>query len=120
MTTYTEKDKTTELRKRLSIELCNNFVKRLNPAQSREIKINAIIAIRNFIKESKIDDPFLYNYLIDTIVDEDKVVRDWVIRVIKEVSNPEIIELLEIKLKEANAEIKKEINQLLEFSTTSG
>lgn len=114
MLILTQEQKTNELRKKLSIELCNNFIKRLNQAQSKEVKIGAIIAIRNFIKNSKIDDPFLFSYLVDTIVDRDREVRSWVIRVIKEIVNPEIIELLEIKLKETNnKEIKKEILELL-------
>lgn len=113
MTITSNHEKTVDLRKKLSIDLCNNFIKRLNPAQSREVKISAIIAIKNLIKESKINDPFLFSYLVDTIVDPDKEVRDLVSRVIKEVVNPEIIELLEIKLQEANDETKKEISKLL-------
>lgn len=113
MSVISEKQKTNELRKRLSIELCNNFIKRLNPAQSKEVKLSAIIAIKNFIKESKINDPFLCSYLVDTIVDPDKEVRDWLMKVIKEVVNPEILELLEMKLKEVTPEIKKEIGALL-------
>ena len=113
MTIISNEEKTADLRKKLSIELCNNFIKRLNPAQSREVKISAIIAIKNLIKESKINDPFLFSYLVDTMVDPDKEIRDLVSRVIKEVVNPEIIELLEIKLQEANDEIKKEISNLL-------
>jgi len=113
MTIISEKQKITELRKKLSIELCENFTKRLNTQEKKEIKIGAIIAIRNFIKESKIDDPIIYSFLVDTITDPDKEVRDWVSKVIKEVKNLEILELLELKLKEKiNEEIKKEIMTL--------
>ena len=114
MSTIKEKQTLTDTRKQLSIELCNNFIRRLNPNQSKEIKIGAIIAIRNFIKESKIDDPFLFSYLVDTMSDSDIEVRDTVTKVIKEVVNSEIIELLEIKIQEANSEIKTEIKNLLQ------
>ena len=116
MKTTTEKEKNIEIRKKLSIDLCDNFIKRLNTAQSKEIKIGALIAIRNFIKESKIDDPFLFSYLVDTIADPDKEIRNLVIKIIKEVSNPEIIELLEIKKQEISNEIKNEINNVLQSS----
>lgn len=111
-----------DIRKRLSIELCNNFIKRLNLHQSKETKIGAIIAIKNFIKESQIDDPFLFSYLVDTILDPDKEVKHMVIKVIKDVSTvsgakKEITELLEIKSQESNGEIKKEIAELLNYLT---
>lgn len=100
MAAISEKEELINLRKRLSIELCDNFTKRLNPLQKKEIKIGALIAIRNFIKNSKIDDPILYSFLVDTISDPDKDIRELVKEIIKEVENPEITELLEIKLKE--------------------
>ena len=100
MAAISEKEELINLRKRLSIELCDNFTKRLNPSQKKEIKIGALIAIRNFIKNSKIDDPILYSFLVDTISDPDKDIRELVKEIIKEVENPEITELLEIKLKE--------------------
>ncbi|MBI3590266.1 MAG: HEAT repeat domain-containing protein [Candidatus Melainabacteria bacterium] len=115
MKTITQKEKNIDIREKLSIDLCDNFIKRLNPAQSKETKIGALIAIRNFIKESKIDDPFLFSYLVDTIADPSKEIRNIVIKVIKEISNPEIIELLEIKKQEVSQEIKTEINNLLQF-----
>ncbi|MBI2996109.1 MAG: hypothetical protein HYY52_05320 [Candidatus Melainabacteria bacterium] len=107
-----------DLRKRLSVELCDNFVHRLNPAQTKEIKIGALIAIKNLIKESKIYDSFLFNYLIDTIVDPDKLVREIVAKIIKDVVTnldvyQEIIELLEIKTNETKGEVKLEIKKLL-------
>ncbi len=114
MPTTKEKQAQTDIRKQLSIELCNNFIERLNPAQTKEIKIGAVIAIRNFIKESKFDDPFLFSYLVDTISDPDKEVREAVVKVIKEIKNLEIVELLEIKIQEANSELKTEIKNLLQ------
>ena len=119
----TEKEKATELRKKLSIELCDNFSHRLNPAQSKETKISAIIAIKNFIKESKFDDPILLSFLTDTIADHDKKVRNLVIKVIKDVAEEklicqEITELLQIKLEEADNQIKNEINKLLKEIST--
>ena len=113
-------EKNTDLRKRLSIELCDNFVRRLNPKQSKEIKIGALIAIKNLIKESNIEDPFLYNYLIDTIVDPDKEVRKITAKVIKETINPLTVELLQTKLQEVNPEVKKEIRSLLQDLTQMG
>ena len=110
----TSEQKLNETRKKLSIELCDNFTTRLDPAQSNDIKLAAIIAIGNFIKESKIDDPILFSFLVDPIVDPDKEVRDLVIRIIKKVVNPDIVELLEIKLQELNGEIKTEIKNLLQ------
>lgn len=115
MTTISEKQKVTEFRKKLSIELCENFTKRLNPQEKKEVKIGAIIAIRNLIKESKINDPIIYSFLVDTIIDPDNEVRNWVSKVIKDVKNPEIIELLELKLKENinNEEVRREIRELI-------
>ena len=113
MTIHSEKEKTIDTRKRLSIELCDNFTRRLNQAQSKEIKIGALIAVRNFIKESKIDDPILFSFLVDTISDPDKEIREWVFKIIKEVVNKEIVELLEIKLQEATSDIKNEIKALI-------
>ena len=109
MTTKSIKQKTTDLRKRFSIEMCDNFTQRLDPSQSREIKLGALIAIRNFIKEARINDPILFSFLVDTIADPDKKVRDMVFKVVREVVNHEIVELIEIKLKELNGEFKKEI-----------
>ena len=80
-----EKEIHSDLRKKLSIELCNNFVKRLNPMQDRETKLGALIAIKNLIKESHIYDPFLFSYLVDTMTDPDKEIRDMTKRVIKDV-----------------------------------
>lgn len=113
----TQEEKITEIRKSLSIELCDNFIKRLHPEQKKEIKIGAIIAIKNLIKESKIDDPILINCLVDTITDQDKEVRKWVIRTIKEVPNPLITELLQTKLleKEIRKEIKNDIKTALKI-----
>lgn len=116
--TISEKQKIANLRKQLSVELCDNFIRRLNPSQTKGTKLGAIIAIRNFIKESKIDDPILLSCLVDTITDPDVEVRQLVNKVIKDViADPaihqEITELLEIKLKEVNNEIKKEISELL-------
>ena len=101
------------IREQLSIELCDNFTKRLDPRQTKEIKIGALIAIRNFIKESLVNDPIIYSFLVDTMLDPDKEVRRYVVSIIKEVINPEIKELLEIKLVETSGEIKTEINNLL-------
>ena len=114
----TSEKKVDDLRKNLSIELCDNFIHRLNPEQTKEVKIGALIAIRNLIKESNIYDPFLYSYLVDTLTDLDKEVRKIVIKVIKEVSNSEIIELMEIKLQESKNEIKTEISNLLKSLRT--
>lgn len=100
MTATTERQKETDIRKQLSIDLCDNFTKRLNPAQKKETKIGAIIAIRNFVKESDVHDPILFSFLIDTICDPDKEVRELVVKVIKEIANQEIIELLQIKSQE--------------------
>lgn len=125
MTTISEKEKLTELRKKLSLELCDNFTKRLNPFQKKEIKIGAIIAIKNFIKESKIDDPIIYSFLVDAITDHKKDVRGWVSKVIKDIGagfvsaqnlhfHKEITELLELKLKEnISEEIKEDIIELI-------
>ena len=111
----TQEEKIIETRKSLSIELCNNFIKRLHPEQKKEIKISAIIAIKNLIKESEVDDTILINCLVDTITDPNKEVRRWVIRTIKEVANPLITELLQSKLleKEIKKEIKNDINAAL-------
>ena len=113
--TIISEEKLKEVRQKLSIELCDNFICRLNPAQKKGTKTGAIIAIRNLIKESQINDPIIYSFLVDTIVDPGKEIRTLVIKVIKEIVNPEIIELLQIKLKEANNEVKKEINELLKL-----
>ena len=109
MTTKSLKQKTTDLRKRFSIEMCDNFTQRLASSQNREVKLGAIIAIRNFIKEAHINDSILFNFLVDTIADSDKKVRDLVFKVVREVANHEIIELIEIKLKELNGEFKKDV-----------
>ena len=103
------------LNNNLSIEVCENFTVRLNPNQKREIKFGALIAIRNFIKESKIEDPILYNFLTDTISDPDETVKDFAFKIIGEVSNQEITKILEDKQTEAKGELKKEITNLLKF-----
>ena len=111
--THIAEEKLKEVRQKLSIELCDNFICRLNLAQEKETKVGAIIAIRNLVKESQINDPIIFSFLVDTIVDPDKEVRSMVIKVIQEIVNSETIELLQIKLQEANDEVKKEINDLL-------
>ena len=116
MTTKNLKQKNTDLRKRFSIEMCDNFTQRLDPSESIEVKLSAIIAIRNFIKESRINDSILFSFLVDTIADPDKKVRDLVFKVVREVANHEIVELIELKLKELNGEFKKEVNKLLQES----
>ena len=113
MTARNTKQKTIDLRKRFSIEMCDNFTNRLDPSQSREIKLGAIIAIRNFIRESRINDSILFSFLVDTIADPDKEVRDLVFKVVREVANHEIVELIEIKLKELNSDFKKEVEFLI-------
>ena len=114
MALVSQNQKDFNFRQRLSIELCNNFIKRLNPLQSKETKIGAVIAIKNLIRQSKINDSFLFSYLVDTLTDPDKEVRNIVIKVIKEVANTEIIELLEVKLNELNrSETKNEVKTLL-------
>jgi len=100
VTARNTKQKSTDLRKRFSIEMCDNFTQRLHPLQSREVKLGAIIALRNFIKETHINDSILFNFLVDAIADPDKKVRDLVFKVVREVANHEIVELIEVKLKE--------------------
>ena len=107
---------TSDLRKKFSIEMCDNFTQRLDPSQSREVKLGAIIAIRNFIKEGRINDSILFSFLVDAIADPDKKVRDLVFKVVREVANHEIVELIEIKLKELNGDFKTEVNKLLQES----
>lgn len=102
----------------LSIELCENFRKRLDLNQKKEIKICALIAIRNLIKNTKINDPIIYSFLIDTIADPDKEIREWVMKIIKDITRSkellkEIKELLEIKLHEVSNEAKIRITSLL-------
>lgn len=102
----------------LSIELCENFRKRLDPNQKKEIKIGALIAVRNLIKNTKVNDSIIYSFLIDTIADPDKEIREWVIKIIKDITRSkellkEIKELLEIKLYEVNNEAKPRIINLL-------
>ena len=109
MTPKSIKQKATDLRKRFSIEMCDNFTQRLNLSQNREVKLGAIIAIRNFIKETHINDSILFNFLVDAIADPDKKVRDLVFKVVREVANHEIVELIEIKLKELNGDFKTEV-----------
>ncbi len=116
MATKNLKQKDNNSRKLFSIEMCDNFTQRLSPSQSREIKLGAIIAIRNFIKESHIHDSILFSFLVDAIADPDKTVRDMVFKVVREVANHEIVELIEIKLKELNGDFKKEVNKLLQES----
>ena len=116
MTTKSIKQKTEDLRKKFSIEMCDNFTQRLDPSQSREIKLGAVIAIRNFIKEAHINDSILFSFLVDSIADPDEKVRDLVFKVVREVANHEIVELIEIKLKELNGDFKKEVNKLLQES----
>ena len=111
--TIISEEKLKEVRQKLSIDLCDNFICRLNPAQRKETKIGAIIAIRNLVKESHINDSIVFSFLVDTIVDPDKEIRNIVTKVIKEITNPEIVELLQIKLKESNSEVHKEITNLL-------
>ena len=113
MTTKNIKQKSEDLRKRFSIEMCDNFTQRLAPSQSREIKLGAIIAIRNFIKEAHINDSILFSFLVDAIADSDKKVRDLVFKVVREVANHEIVELIELKLKELNGEFKKDVEARL-------
>jgi len=112
METITQK-KETDQRKKLSIELCENFTRMLHPSQTKELKIGGLIAIKNFIKETKINDDILLSFLVDSISDPDKEIRNLVSKIIKEVVNNEIIELLEIKLNEATSQIKEEIQNLL-------
>ncbi len=106
-------EKLKELREKLSIELCDNFISRLNPAQQKETKLGALIALRNFIKESKINDPIIFSFLVDAIIDPDKEIKTMVTRIVKEVKNAEIIELLQLKLNEVDPELKKEISSFI-------
>ena len=96
--------------------MCDNFTQRLDPSQSRKIKLGAVIAIRNFIKEAHINDSILFSFLVDSIADPDEKVRDLVFKIVREIANHEIVELIEIKLKELNGDFKKEVNKLLQES----
>ncbi len=118
MTNNSQEKINLDLRKKISIELCQSFTQRLDPNQTACVKSGAVIALKNFIKKSKIEDPIIYSFLVDTIVDPEKEVRDLVIKVIKEVVNSEIIELLEIKQKEISGEMKAEIGNLLKVLRT--
>ena len=100
-------------RKKISIGLCENLIYRLNSSQLKETKLGALIGIKNLIKETKIADPILDNCLVDAITDKDKDIREMVKRIIKEVKNPHIVELLEIKMNEADDNIKKDIKELV-------
>jgi len=109
-----DKKESQEIRKKLSIDLCDNFIRRLKPYQSKETKLGALIAIRNLIKESKINDPILFSCLVDSITDSDSEIVSLVIKIIKEVSNEDIFELLNIKLQEViDTKVKKEIEKLI-------
>lgn len=101
------------IRKKISIELCENLIYRLNSLQTKETKLSVLIGIKNLIKETKITDPILDNCLVDAITDEDKDIRIVVQKIIKEIKNPRIIELLKIKINEVNNDIKTEIKGLL-------
>lgn len=115
-----DKKESIELRKKLSLDICDNFIRRLKPYQSKETKLGALIAIRNLIKESKISDPILHSFLIDSITDSNPEIVNMVITITKEViEDPivksDIIELLNLKFKEAiSTKIKKDIEKLLE------
>ena len=98
----------------LSIEFCDNFVRRLNPEQSLETKMLAVLALRNLIKNTGIRNSILYNFLVDSISSKEKELRIFVEKTIKEIANNEIIELLNMKLNEVNdKQIKAEIKQLI-------
>ena len=103
----------TNTRKKISVELCENLIYRLSPSQTKETKLGALIGIKNLIKETKITDPILDSCLVDIITDEDKNIREMVKRIIKEVKNPHIVELLELKINEVDDTIKKDIKELL-------
>ena len=103
----------TEIRKKISIELCEDLTKRLNHSEKKEIKIGALIAIKNLILETKIEDPILDNCLADTITDNDPQVRHFVLRVIKEAKISHVLELLKIKYNELSPDIKLEISNLI-------
>lgn len=115
-----DKKESIELRKKLSLDICDNFIRRLKPYQSRETKLGALIAIRNLVKESKISDPILHSFLIDSITDADSEIVDMVNTITKEIiEDPivktDIIELLNLKSKEVGStKIKKDVEKLLE------
>ena len=83
-----------DVRKQISIELCENLIYRLHPAQKKETKIGALIALKNLIKETKINDPLIYNPLIDATRDPDNEIKTLATKIIEEIKNKEINELL--------------------------
>ena len=114
MTFILDKKESKELRKKLSIELCDTFILRLKPYQAKKTKIGALIAIKNFIKESNLNDQIIYSCLVDSVLDEDKEITDMVLKILKEVINSDLEELLEMKLSEVkDSKIKAEIKKLL-------
>lgn len=98
------------IREKISIELCENFISRLKQEESPEIKLSALIALKNLIKYSQISDPILENCLIDTLTDQDKEIRKFTKDVIRDICSPNIIELLELKLTETSGDIKVELS----------
>jgi len=70
--------------------------------------------IKNLIKETKINDPIIYNFLIDTIIDPDKEIRSLVKKIILEIACKEINDLLVLKSQELNEnEVKQDIKDVL-------
>lgn len=121
-----DKKESIELRKKLSLDICDNFIRRLKSYQSKETKLGALIAIRNLIKESKISDPILHSFLIDSITDPNSEIVTMVITITKEIIvdplvKTDIIELLNLKSKEAiSTKVKKDIEKLLEQINETG
>lgn len=107
------KTKTKDFREEISIEFCQDLIYRLKFNQSQTTKLGALIAIKNLVQETKVEDQIIFSTLVDALADPDKKIRELASKIIKEIKNSAIVELLETKKNEVSKDIEKEITTLL-------
>lgn len=97
----------------LTIEFYESLTNRLDHEQNINVKLGALIAVKNLILYTQLHDHILYGLLIDSISDPEKEVQELAIKIINKVFNPEVKELLYIKLIESNESTHEIITQIL-------
>lgn len=69
----------------LSIDFIDGLLQKLNPAENVKIKKATLLAIKNYIVNSNIDDPLLANCLMDNLTGQDKETLEYYSKIILEI-----------------------------------